>query len=260
MPDQQLPEPILVSRGPFDPAAGHPAPPSVRPRCRALTTDGHRCKNYVLGGLHLCFSHYRNRRPALPEPQNVSVPLLEDRSAIQLMTTQILHGILSNRLEPARARVALYALYVAALTVPRPPREQPSRPQPSRRQTAEAASPEAFQPDPTESSQQASADAFQSDTTDDSVCRLGRDHEDFISADGDLDASPLNPSCTVAESAEAAHQLLKTLQPRNHCDPALDIPDPLLPDPSHDSDRCACFTCADYRAHIDRLTAKIRSG
>src|SRR5579863_9390351 len=168
MSDQQTPQPILITKGRFDPAQASPAP-SRRPHCRALTVDGHRCKSYVLGGLHLCYSHYRNRRPALPEPRQVSVPLLEDRSAIQLMATQILHGILSNRLDPHRARAAVYVLHVAASTVQRPPRPRLADPEP-----------------PAES-----------------VSSLGRDFEDFISADGDLAEPELNPSCSVAESAQA---------------------------------------------------------
>src|SRR5579859_1514003 len=177
MSDQQTPEPILITKGRFDPAQARPAP-SRRPHCRALTVGGHRCKNDVLGGLHLCFSHYRNRRPALPEPRNVSVPLLEDRSAIQLMATQILHGILSHRLDPQRARAATYVLHVAALTVPRPPRPRLADPEP-----------------PAES-----------------VSALGRDFEDFISADRDLPApdlaeAELNPSCSVAEPGEATAEL-----------------------------------------------------
>ncbi|MGA8906504.1 MAG: hypothetical protein WB524_02725, partial [Acidobacteriaceae bacterium] len=115
MSEQSLPQPIPLAAGPFDPSRAQPAP-AQRPQCRALTSDGHRCKNKVVGGLHLCFSHYRNRRPALPEPRNASVPLLEDHSAIQLMATQILQGVLSLRIDPLRARAALYALHIAALT------------------------------------------------------------------------------------------------------------------------------------------------
>ncbi|HKR28216.1 MAG TPA: hypothetical protein VJS11_12210 [Acidobacteriaceae bacterium] len=221
-----LPSPVFISTGRrFDPEKAQPAP-STRPRCRALTVGGHRCKNKVLGGLHLCFSHYRNRRPALPDqPKNVSVPLLEDRSAIQLMTTQILHGILSHRLDPERARVALYAIRIAALTLPRP-RQQP-------------------EPQPAEA--------------DETVAALGRDHEDFISADGDLSATELNPSCSVADSPEALAELINTLEPRNRCHPEDATPDVCPPDPSHDFETCACYTCADYRDWIQETTAALRS-
>lgn len=174
MPEPQLSQPVFISHGRFDPRKPKPAP-AKRPRCRALTVGGHRCKNYVLGGLHLCFSHYRNRRPALPEPRYVSVPLLEDRSAIQLLATQILHGILSHRLDPQRARAATYVLHVAALTVERPPRPRLADPEP-----------------PAES-----------------VSSLGRDFDDFISADGDLAEPELNRSCTVAESGIAGAPCLR---------------------------------------------------
>jgi hypothetical protein len=229
MSTEPLPEPIPLSSGSFDPSRAQ-APPAGRPQCRALTIDGHRCKNKVLGGLHLCFSHYRNRRPALPEPRNVSVPLLEDRSAIVLMTTQILHGILSHRLDPLRARAALAALRIAALTLPRPAA-------PPRSASAAAAAPE----------------------PDDTVFRLGRDHDDFISADGDLSAPGLNPSCSIPESIHAIRELLDTLQPRSSCHPELETDMP-HPDPTHDIEHCPCFTCTDYRTRIQQLTEDLEAG
>ena len=222
MSTQPIPEPIPVSAGRFDPEQAQPAP-AKRPRCRALTADGQRCKNLTVGALHLCYSHYRNRRPALPDPERVAVPLLEDHSAIQLMLTQILHGILSRRLDPQEARAALYALHIASLTMPRPPRTAP----------AEA-------PEP-------------------AVCRLGRDHQGFISADGDLADPPLNPSCAVAESDQAAAALMDTFDPPNRVDPEDAAPDPPEPDPTHNPDTCPCYVCSDYRDYIAQLTRKIQS-
>jgi hypothetical protein len=231
MSSQPLPEPIPLTRE-FDPTHAQ-APPSDRPCCRALTIDGHRCKNKVLGGLHLCFSHYRNRRPALPEPRNVSVPLLEDRSSIILMTTQILHGILSHRLDPLRARATLAALRIAVLALPRiaaPPRSQSAAPVPN------------------------------SDSVpDDTVYRLGRDHDDFISADGDLSAPELNPSCSIPESIHAIRELLDTLEPTSQCHPELEIDMP-QPDSTHDIEHCPCLTCTDYRTHIEQLTEDLQAG
>ncbi|MFZ0273354.1 MAG: hypothetical protein WB524_26530 [Acidobacteriaceae bacterium] len=228
MPSEPLPEPIPIATREFDPALAQ-APPADRPQCRALTVDGHRCKNKVLGGLHLCFSHYRNRRPALPEPRNVSVPLLEDRSAIVLMTTQILHGILSHRLDPLLARASLAALRIAALALPRPVATSRLAPAPAA-------------PEP-----------------DDTVFRLGRDHDDFISADGNLATPELNPSCSIPESIHAIRELLDTLEPRNSCHPELEA-DPPLPDPTHDIEHCACFTCADHRTRIEQRTRDLQAG
>jgi hypothetical protein len=225
MSTQPIPEPLPLATGPFDPGRAQPAP-ARRPQCRALTVDGHRCKNHVLGGLHLCFSHYRNRHPALPDPSHVSVPLLEDRSAVQLMATQILHGILSRRLDPLTARAALAALRVAALTLPRP--AAPARSQPA------AAPP------------------------DDAVCRLARDHEDFISADGDLAEPELNPSCSVPESVEAVRELLDTLEPQNHCLPEDRPAERPRLDPSHDFERCPCCTCTGYRQWAAQVLANDR--
>jgi hypothetical protein len=223
MPDQPLPEPIPYPTGPLDPAHAKPIP-SQRPRCRALTAGGYRCKNYVVGGLHLCFSHYRNRRPAFPDPRNLSIPLIEDRATLQLVSTQIVQGVLSNRLDPVRARIAIAALRFAALTIPG--LYKPVAPPKTTAPAAPQESPE------------------------DTVCHLGRDHEDFISADGDLDEPPLNPSCSVAESAGAARQLLDTLEPASHCPPEDEDPEVVIPSAEHDWENCPCFTCADYRELI----------
>jgi hypothetical protein len=220
MSTQPMPEPIPVVTGRFDPE--HPLPaPEKRARCRALTADGHRCKNLTVGALHLCYSHYRNRRPALPDPERVSVPLLEDRSAIQLMLTQILHGILSRRLDPQEARAALYALHIAALTVPRPPR-------------------------------------IPAEDLEPAVHHLGRDHQGFISADGDLAQPPLNPACVAADSDEAARNLMDKPEPPNRVDPEDAAPDPPNPDPTHNLETCPCFTCSDYRDYHAELTRKIQ--
>lgn len=228
MPNNEpLPEPIPYPTGPLDSAHAKPIP-AKRPQCRALTAGGYRCKNKVVGGLHLCFSHYRNRRPEFPEPRNLSIPLIEDRATLQLVSTQIVQGVLSNRIDPVRARIAIAALRIAALTIPglykpiAPPKE-------------------AVTPG------QTSAEA-----PEDTVCHLGRDHEDFISADGDLDEPPLNPSCSVAESDAAARQLLDTLQPVSHCPPEDEDPEIVIPNHEHDWEKCPCFTCADYRADIRR--------
>jgi hypothetical protein len=224
MPDQPLPTP-LSTFAPFDPAKAQPVP-SRRPQCRALTVDGHRCNNHVLGGLHLCFSHYRNRRPALPEPHKISIPLLENHAAIQLVATQIVQAVLSHTIDPLHARVALRALRIAAMTLPKP--------------VAPPADP--------------AGSAF-----DDTVCRIGRDHEDFISADGDLAAPELNPSCSVAESADAARTLLDTLEPASHCHDE-DVADdrPAL-DPTHDFERCICHACAGYRRWMEEVRERDRT-
>jgi len=208
---QPMPEPIPVPIGAFDPDRAQPVP-ARRPRCRALTVDGHRCKNYVVGGLHLCYCHYRNRRPALPEPSQVSVPLLNDHASIQLVATQVVQGLLSLRLDPIRARSVLAGLRIAALTLPRPARPRV--------------------PEPVE----------------DTVFRIGLDNGDFICVDGDLTDPPLNPSCSIPESAEAARHLLETFEPVSRCHPEDSEPDRVHVDPTHNPETCPCFTCADARA------------
>ncbi len=101
--------------------------------CRAVTTAGQRCKNDALDNSHLCYSHARHRHPTLPHPTQVSIPLLEDHASVQLVTTQIVHGLLTLKMDPERARTILYALSIVASTLPRLarlPTPNPSAPTP----------------------------------------------------------------------------------------------------------------------------------
>jgi hypothetical protein len=100
-----------------------------KPQCRAIRTDGRRCRGIALHGLHLCYSHYHHRFPALADPGHLSIPLLEDAASIQLLMTQVAHGLLSNKLDPARARTTIWAAQVAAFTLPRPARLKDPEPQ-----------------------------------------------------------------------------------------------------------------------------------
>jgi len=132
-----------------EPAARVPVP-EKRPQCRAITTDGTRCRAYALKGIHLCHSHFHHRFPALPDADHISIPLLEDPASVQLLMTQIAHGLLSMKLDPLRARTTIWAAQVAASTFPRPARLKPQDPPPPG----------------------------------DPVFRIGFDHEGFISVDG----------------------------------------------------------------------------
>src|ERR1700691_3600219 len=139
-----------------EPGARNPVP-SQPSHCRAIKTDGTRCNGIVLKGLHLCWSHFHHRHPALADKDHISIPLLEDHASIQLVMTQIVHGLLSMKLEPARARTAIWAAQVAAYTLPRPARLKGNEPQ------------------------------------GDPVHRIGADHDGLISADPDPAPTTYNP-------------------------------------------------------------------
>lgn len=115
-----MPEPIATST--------EATTPSQLPHCRAIKTDGTRCNGVVLKGLHLCWSHFHHRHPALADKDHISIPLLEDHASIQLVMTQIVHGLLSMKLDPARAKAAIWAAQVAAYTLPRPARLKGNEP------------------------------------------------------------------------------------------------------------------------------------
>ncbi len=102
---------------PFDP--DHPDLTTIR-RCRSLTVRGIQCRQAALRGQDFCVQHFDRNAFTLDRPGHITVPLLEDHSAIQLMLTRILHGLLNRQLEPHIASRATSACRVAALTLPRP--------------------------------------------------------------------------------------------------------------------------------------------
>lgn len=92
-------------------------------RCRALTVSGRMCHQRAMRAEQFCVAHNQHRRPVCPpKGGKVDMPLLEDLSAIQLVASQVAHGLFTDTLDPWRAGKILYACQVAALTVPRPAR------------------------------------------------------------------------------------------------------------------------------------------
>ncbi len=111
-------------------------------QCRHILTDGRRCKNPTLrapktaenpdGHENFCYFHHTTRRPIQnPRARRVArrstftLPLLEDRSSIQLAIGQVLQQIASNDIDPRRAGLLLYGLQIASLNLPKPnPKEE----------------------------------------------------------------------------------------------------------------------------------------
>jgi len=102
-----------------DPAPQPAAPAPPPRRCRSLTVRGRQC-----------IAHARHRFPVCPQGPKVAIPLLEDLDTIQVVATQVAHGLFTEILDPWRAGKILYALQVAALTIPRPAPLRPSEEKP----------------------------------------------------------------------------------------------------------------------------------
>ncbi|MGB7170454.1 MAG: hypothetical protein WBD32_15710 [Acidobacteriaceae bacterium] len=191
--------------------------PAEKPRCRAITTSGHRCKNNAAHNGHLCYPHAHHRNPVLPDPTHVAIPLLEDHASIQLVLSQVTHGLLTLKLDPERARAIIYCCQVAAATMPRPPRMSTpqANPQPvgptTVGTTADPLRPAACGPWPDD------------DDDDSLVYRLALDDQGIICGDGDLPApnahwQPASPEATPWDLLDAAPNQSKPT-PRSPWDP-----------------------------------------
>src|SRR5581483_3509204 len=120
----------------------------TRFQCRHLFTDGRRCGSPCLRNEDFCYYHHTTRgaaantygsrrltrvpHPRLPEEDRVgclSLPLPEDRSAIQLSIGLILQHLATGSLDPRRAGILLYGLQIASINLPKPdPKARPTDP------------------------------------------------------------------------------------------------------------------------------------
>jgi hypothetical protein len=107
-----------------------PAPAQSIRRCRSLTVRGRQCLGHAMHGHQFCVAHAQHRFPVCPQGGKIAIPLLEDLDTIQVVATQVAHGLFAETLDPWRAGKILYALQVAALTIPRPAPLKPSEEKP----------------------------------------------------------------------------------------------------------------------------------
>ncbi len=110
--------------------------PNENRRCRYLTVRGLQCDSTALRGHNFCHTHSNFRHPELPpKGSKIVMPLLEDHSSIQLVLSQIAHGLLSGAIDKDTACALAYTCQVATCTLPRPvaprskPADQPTPPQ-----------------------------------------------------------------------------------------------------------------------------------
>ncbi|MFZ0746685.1 MAG: hypothetical protein WAM85_19915 [Terracidiphilus sp.] len=91
--------------------------------CRHIMTNGTKCRSYALKDKPYCYFHTRLHQQVMG--QNISakeplyLPVLEDRSAIQLALSQVLNALGSSRLDTRHARLFLYGLQIASQNVER---------------------------------------------------------------------------------------------------------------------------------------------
>lgn len=97
----------------------------TRFQCRHVFADGHRCGSASLRLEEFCYFHHTTRRP-ISNPRHrrsrqstFTLPVPEDRSAIQLSLGEIISRVASNSIDPRRASLLLYALQIASTNLPR---------------------------------------------------------------------------------------------------------------------------------------------
>ncbi len=111
--------------------------PTKRFQCRHIFTDGRRCGSPCLrkpeGHEDFCYYHHTSRRPApcigrsRRRSTTFTLPLLEDRSAVQHSISQVLQKLAQNELDPRRAGLLLYGLQIASINLPPQKRAEPEK-------------------------------------------------------------------------------------------------------------------------------------
>ncbi len=84
--------------------------------------NGAKCHSPALRGKPYCYFHSRLHQIAVqPKSPNetLTIPVLEDRCAIQLALSQVLSALASGQIDPRRAALLLYGLQIASQNVER---------------------------------------------------------------------------------------------------------------------------------------------
>ncbi|MGD1065111.1 MAG: hypothetical protein ABR860_17795 [Terracidiphilus sp.] len=89
--------------------------------CRHIMPSGTKCHAAALRGTPYCYFHTRVHHFAKPKPElknaPLKLPVLEDRSAIQLALAQILDALASARIDAKQAGLLLYGLQIASTNI-----------------------------------------------------------------------------------------------------------------------------------------------
>lgn len=98
--------------------------------CQHVRPSGKKCEAVAIRGHRFCYFHLQSRRgysavtpaealsngataPVL-EAATLNLPMLEDRSAIQIVLTQVLRALAANQIDSKRAGLLLYGLQIAS--------------------------------------------------------------------------------------------------------------------------------------------------
>ena len=90
--------------------------------CRHIKPNGSRCKSPALRGMPYCYFHNRLHRAIKVVPradESLELPLLEDRSSIQVALSRVLSALGSAKLDARRASLFLSGLRIATQNVDR---------------------------------------------------------------------------------------------------------------------------------------------
>ena len=91
--------------------------------CRHIMPNGAKCHAAALRGKPYCYFHTRLHRltsqPPIRPDGDLRLPVIEDRSAIQVAIAQVFDALCSNRIDSRRAGLFLYGIQIASQNVQR---------------------------------------------------------------------------------------------------------------------------------------------
>jgi hypothetical protein len=91
--------------------------------CRHIMPNGSKCRAPALRGQPYCYFHTRLHTyaaaPARAPDSPLKLPVIEDRSAIQIALAQVFDALGSSQLDVRRAGLFLYGLQIASQNVER---------------------------------------------------------------------------------------------------------------------------------------------
>ncbi len=102
-------------------------------QCRHIFPEGRRCGSPCLRGEPFCYFHHTSRKPVAQLSRRrarqgaFTLPMPEDRAAIQLSIGEVLACIAQNQFDPRRACLLLYGLQIALQSLPQPASSAPAR-------------------------------------------------------------------------------------------------------------------------------------
>ena len=89
--------------------------------CRHIMPSGNRCHSPALSGTNFCYFHSRLHTKVKDRTskfeESVTIPVLENRTSIQLALSQVLNAFGSKKLDTRQAYTLLYGLQIASQNI-----------------------------------------------------------------------------------------------------------------------------------------------